>query len=120
MDLFAKIAKFPVFSLMIRESVAETDSHQTASSANESLVSEILRRTDRNPRADALFCALKGTGENWISAFPLILRRDFSVRQFDGPPSRAHSAVLPFARTSPFREEERELKSGSLVSAPVG
>lgn len=103
---------------MIREFRAESSSQQTASSANESRVSEILRRTDRNPRADALFCALKGTGEEQNRACTLILRRDFSVRQFDGAPARSHSAVLPFARTSPFREEEREFKSGSLVSRP--
>jgi len=43
-----KIALFPVFSLMIRESSVESSSHQTASSAPESLSLGTLRSIRRN------------------------------------------------------------------------
>ena len=55
--------KFPVFSLMIREFDAESNSHQTASSATESSVFEFSAEKSKILRMFAHFLLPEGTGE---------------------------------------------------------
>ena len=57
-----KIAKFPVFSMMIRESYAESSSHPTASSAIQSVQFHYNLEMAANSRAGGLIRSARGSG----------------------------------------------------------
>jgi hypothetical protein len=58
-----KSMKFPVFSLMIREIGAESCSHQTESSVNQSAISGFSSEKSKTLRTFARFLRLEGTAD---------------------------------------------------------
>jgi hypothetical protein len=78
--------KFPVFSLLIREFTLEIGSHQTASSATQSSMSDILCGACRKSAHTGLICISCGTRDSQTAGelpladlLPLISRRWFLV-----------------------------------------
>jgi hypothetical protein len=84
--------------LSSRSSRKRTDSSNPPLSATESRVSEILRGTDRKPRAVAAFCERQGTGDDLSSARRANFIRMFSAGQLAGPLHKPLSVGSPVHR----------------------
>ncbi len=78
------LTKFPVFSLMIREFVAETGSHRTASSASQASVRRFSATLSRNPPTLGSICISRGTRDRRIRATSCGFLLFLSLSNFTG------------------------------------